>query len=78
MNSTKVITGILAGIVVGLLIAPAKGSETRKKLSKTVNDLSDYLQDTIDNARDEVNDLADRSIAGVENAESRINDTLAM
>ena len=78
MSSAKVITGILAGIIVGLLIAPAKGSETRKKLSKTVNDLSDYLQDTIDNARDEVNDLADRSIAGVEEAESRFNDSLSM
>ena len=45
MSSAKVITGILAGIIVGLLIAPAKGSETRKKLSKTVNDLSDYFQE---------------------------------
>jgi gas vesicle protein len=78
MNSAKVITGILAGVVIGLLIAPAKGSETRKKLSKTVNDLSDYLQDTIDAARDEVNDLADKGIASVEEAELRFNDSLSM
>jgi gas vesicle protein len=75
MNA-KVLTGLLVGVAVGLLIAPAKGSETRKKLSKSVNDLSDYIQDTIDSARDEANAWADEEIDRVEKMESQINDAL--
>lgn len=76
--SAKLITGILAGVVVGLLIAPSKGSETRKKLSKSVTDLSDYIQDVIDSAREQVNDLADEGIDHVGKMESQVNDALTM
>ncbi|HRO68974.1 MAG TPA: YtxH domain-containing protein [Chitinophagaceae bacterium] len=48
MNTkSKVLLGILgaaaAGVVIGMLIAPDKGNETRKKLRKTAGDWADSL-----------------------------------
>jgi gas vesicle protein len=48
MNTkSKVILGILgaaaAGVIVGMLIAPDKGKETRKKLRKTAEDWADSM-----------------------------------
>jgi gas vesicle protein len=40
------VTGLIAGAVVGLLFAPDKGTETRKRLMKTVNNLTDSFSDT--------------------------------
>ena len=48
MNTTsKVLLGILgaaaAGVVIGLLVAPDKGNETRKKIKKTAGEWADSL-----------------------------------
>jgi len=48
MNTTsKVILGILgaaaAGVVIGMLVAPDKGKETRKRLRKTAEDWADSM-----------------------------------
>lgn len=49
MSKGKLITGILAGAaagaVLGILLAPDKGSETRKKIAKKGNDLSGSVKD---------------------------------
>ncbi len=39
----KVLISILAGIAVGILVAPAKGSETRDKIMAGFNGLADDL-----------------------------------
>ncbi len=48
MSTGKVITGILAGAaagaILGVLFAPDKGSETRKKIAKKSNDLTDAVK----------------------------------
>ncbi|MEO5595281.1 MAG: YtxH domain-containing protein [Chitinophagaceae bacterium] len=44
----KVLIALLAGIAVGILIAPAKGSETREKLVDGFNGLADDLSDLKD------------------------------
>jgi len=52
MNSSKVLLGVLAGVAVGALVgtllAPDKGSETRKKLLSKGEDYIDDLKDQLD------------------------------
>ncbi len=48
MNTkSKVLLGILgaaaAGVVIGMLVAPDKGNETRKKIKKTAGEWADHL-----------------------------------
>ncbi|UAY51228.1 YtxH domain-containing protein [Ferruginibacter albus] len=72
--------GLIIGTVIGILIAPRKGSETRKKIARSINDLSDFIQDNINAIRDDVNNevnaLADQVVEKVENVESKINEAL--
>jgi len=42
---TGVLVGALAGLAVGLLCAPGKGSETRQKLMDRGNDLANSLKE---------------------------------
>lgn len=46
-TNSKVLLGILgaaaAGVIIGLLVAPDKGQETRKRLKKTAGDWADNL-----------------------------------
>ena len=50
MKDKNLIIGLLGGVAVGaalgVLFAPAKGSETRKKISDKGHDLKDSLKDT--------------------------------
>jgi gas vesicle protein len=66
MSLSKVITLLAIGVAGGILIAPAKGSETRKKLSKLVNDFSDCIQDIVDLGRNRAHDPADKEVEGAE------------
>ena len=61
MSTQKIIVGTLsaalAGVVVGLLIAPAKGSETRQKIADTAEDLRKKLRSIRNSADGELNEL---------------------
>jgi gas vesicle protein len=50
-SSSKVllagITGLAAGIAIGLLFAPAKGSKTRKRLKKRLMSLAETIEDDV-------------------------------
>jgi gas vesicle protein len=50
------IGGVAAGAVAGILLAPDKGSETRKKIVSRAKDLTDDLTDA---AKDKYNELID-------------------
>lgn len=63
MNTTgKVVVGILAGAaagaILGILFAPDKGSETRKKIAKKSNDLKEDVKgkftDFLENVKEKI------------------------
>ena len=58
MSTGKVVSGILVGVaagaVLGLLFAPDKGSETRKKLRQTTDDLVNNLKSKLNTMADEM------------------------
>jgi gas vesicle protein len=45
------LTGFVAGVVVGLMVAPASGSEIRQHISDSANDLAGGIKDKIRNLR---------------------------
>ena len=62
MNSSgKIITALAAGIAVGallgILFAPDKGTETRKKINEQGKKLADDLKEKLNKGKDEFNDL---------------------
>lgn len=63
METGKVVLGALAGIaigaVVGVLLAPDKGSETRKKISKKGSEYKDGLKEKYDGLKDKYNTIVD-------------------
>ncbi len=78
----KLLQAALIGIGIGILIAPDKGSATRRKLldsfSDYKDDAQDYLEDTYDNVKSKAEDVADniksktKKMAG--NAKSKAED----
>lgn len=60
MNNSKLLIGFLAGAaiggVLGVLFAPDKGEETRKKIAKKGSDVSDSLKDKFNEFVDGVKD----------------------
>lgn len=56
MSSGKVLLGVLAGVaagaLLGILMAPDKGSATREKLSKLGEDYADDIADKFQELRD--------------------------
>jgi gas vesicle protein len=53
MKANKIALGVLgglaAGAVLGILFAPAKGADTRKKIQQKGNDYADDLKDKFEN-----------------------------
>jgi len=53
MKANKIALGVLGGIatgaVLGILFAPAKGADTRKRILQKGNDYTDDLKDKLDN-----------------------------
>jgi gas vesicle protein len=54
----KTLLTLLVGIGVGILIAPAKGSETWKKMVDGLNDLKDKLEEEAEDVVGKAKDLA--------------------
>jgi gas vesicle protein len=62
MKTTTLLLTVLgaaaAGLVAGILIAPDKGTETRKKLGKKTEDLKNQVNNLIKTGKDYVQDVA--------------------
>jgi gas vesicle protein len=75
MNSTsKVILAIIgaaaAGAVIGMLVAPEKGSDLRKKLSDTAGDWSSQLSQLLASGKAQLDNLKDSVSSSVSNSAS--------
>lgn len=88
MDNTKVLLGFLGGLAVGaiagILLAPEKGSETRKRISSMASDVTDAVEDSIHEALDRVKDkyasvvkegeeMADKAMSGLNKAKDDLS-----
>jgi gas vesicle protein len=62
-DSTKVLGALLLGAAVGILFAPEKGTEIRKKLKDSGDSLLDELADKINEGKKALADLTDKVVA---------------
>lgn len=74
---SKVILGLVgaaaAGVVIGLLIAPEKGSDMRKKVGDTAGDWAGRLSDLFANAKGEVSNWKDKGSQLASDAANKFN-----
>ena len=78
-TKSKIILGLAgaaaAGVLVGLLLAPDKGTEVRKKISQTAGDWAGQLSDLFSNAKDEIANLKNKGAKAASDAASRYTNT---
>ena len=78
MNTkTKIAVGILGavatGVVIGLLLAPDKGAETRKSLKKTAGGWVDSLAHLFQKGKEDLLDMNEKVKQGKAYAEDKVN-----
>jgi gas vesicle protein len=76
-TKSKIILGLVgaaaAGVVVGLLLAPEKGTELRSKVSQKAGDWTGYLSDLFASAKEEASNLGKKGSKAAADAGNRFN-----
>lgn len=76
-TKSKVILGLVgaaaAGVIVGLLIAPEKGSDIRKKVGETAGEWADRVSDLFANAKSEIGNLSAKGSKMTADAANKFN-----
>lgn len=57
----KLLIGFSAGLLLGILFAPAKGSETRESISNRGRDLKNKFNDLVDSITDKLDAMKDEA-----------------
>lgn len=61
-NPNKIILGLLgaaaAGVAIGILLAPEKGSDARKKIAETANDIASRMGEWVNTGKEKARDVA--------------------
>lgn len=57
MASVKFSTGLVAGLLLGLLFAPERGKETRKKVADAADNLKERINNLFSGKEDNMDDL---------------------
>jgi len=68
MSTSRFVAGALCGLVVGLLIAPEKGTELREDIADTATKWRDKLNRMMGNAEaslDDLRDLLEKNVDGL-------------
>jgi gas vesicle protein len=59
------LAGLAAGAAIGILFAPDKGTDTRDKLSESLNNLSDSIKETAAAEIDRLTNLKDKVVGNI-------------
>lgn len=77
-TKTKLVLGLVgaaaAGVIVGLLLAPDAGEDTRKKIKETASGWGSHLGDLFSSAKDELGNLRSRGSRAASAAADRFSD----
>lgn len=81
MNSkSKIILGLVgaaaAGVLVGLILAPEKGTDLRKRIGDTAGDWAGHLTDLFANAKGELQNLTGKGEQAASDAADKAADKI--
>lgn len=69
--------GVAAGAAIGILFAPDKGSEIRRKIAGNAEDLVDQLSDKISEGKQALMDMKDRALGKAEEVKREVTNKAA-
>ena len=70
----KILVGFTAGLLVGILFAPARGSETRRSIARKGNELKDQFNDFVDSISDRFETVAEEAEDFADTAKRKIKE----
>ena len=59
------VIGLAAGAILGILLAPERGADTRNNISNSLNNLGSTVRDKARQGTDRLNDLKDKTVEAV-------------